>query len=68
VLYVVGCDGVTMAFNVPRNSALARVEPESAEGADVWRRYLVEWTACNTVRTIASLAATGLLIGGIAAG
>jgi uncharacterized membrane protein len=68
VLYVVGCDGVTMLFNVPRNNALARVEPESAEGADVWRRYLVEWTAWNTVRTIASLAATGLLIGGIAVG
>ena len=68
VTYVIGCDGVTMAFNVPRNNTLARLEPESAEAESVWRRYLVEWTAWNTVRTVASLAATGLLIGGIAAG
>jgi uncharacterized membrane protein len=68
VLYVVGCIGVTMAFNVPRNNALAAAEPEGVEGAELWRRYLVEWTAWNTVRTIACLAATGLLIGGIAAG
>jgi uncharacterized membrane protein len=66
-LYVIGCLGVTMAFNVPRNNALAVLEPESAEAASVWRRYLTEWTAWNTVRTIASLAATGVLIGAIAA-
>ena len=68
VLYVVGCVGVTMAFNVPRNNALASAEPESAEAASLWSRYLVEWTAWNTVRTIASLAATGLLVGAVAAG
>jgi uncharacterized membrane protein len=67
-LYVVGCVGVTMAFNVPRNNALAGAEPESTEAASLWERYLVEWTAWNTVRTIACVAATGLLIGGIAAG
>jgi uncharacterized membrane protein len=67
-LYVIGCLGVTMAFNVPRNDALAALEPESAEAAGVWRRYLTEWIAWNTVRTIASLAATGALIGAIAAG
>jgi uncharacterized membrane protein len=33
----------------------------------VWDRYLVEWTAWNTVRTFASLATTAGLIGGIAA-
>jgi uncharacterized membrane protein len=67
-LYVIGCLAVTMAFNVPRNDALAALEPESTEAASVWRRYLIEWTAWNTVRTIASLAATGALIGAIAAG
>ena len=66
-LYIVGCIGVTMAFNVPRNNAVARLEPESAEAAGVWGRYLVEWTAWNSVRTVASLAATAALIGGIAA-
>jgi uncharacterized membrane protein len=66
-LYVVGTVAVTMAFNVPRNEALARVDPEGPEGAQVWRRYLVEWTAWNTVRMVASLATTAALIGGIAA-
>ena len=67
VLYVVGCVGVTMAFNVPRNNRLAQVTAGSAEAEQVWKRYLVEWTAWNTVRTVASLAATAALIGGIAA-
>jgi uncharacterized membrane protein len=66
-LYVLGCDGVTMAFNVPRNNVLARLDADAPEAAETWRRYLVEWTAWNTVRTAASLAAMGLLIGGIAA-
>jgi uncharacterized membrane protein len=56
-----------MAFNVPRNNVLARLAPAGAEAAETWRRYLVEWTAWNTVRTVASLASTALLIGGIAA-
>jgi uncharacterized membrane protein len=67
VLYVVGCVGVTMAFNVPRNDVLARLEPAGSEATEVWKRYLREWTAWNSVRTVASLAAAGALIGGIAA-
>jgi uncharacterized membrane protein len=67
VLYVVGCIIVTMAFNVPRNNVLARLDPEAPDAAETWRRYLVEWTAWNTVRTVASLAALAALIGGIAA-
>jgi uncharacterized membrane protein len=67
VLYLVGCVGVTMAFNVPRNNVLARLEPASPGAVDTWRRYLVEWTAWNSVRTVASLAAAGALIGGLAA-
>jgi uncharacterized membrane protein len=42
-------------------------ETVSVEAARVWDRYLVEWTAWNTVRTFASLATTAGLIGGIAA-
>ena len=67
VLYVVGCVGVTMAFNVPRNNVLARLEPVSAGATETWERYLAEWTAWNTVRTVASLASTAALIAGIAA-
>jgi uncharacterized membrane protein len=62
VLYVAGCFLVTMLCNVPRNDALAAVVPDSAEGEAVWRRYLSEWTMWNTVRTVASLAATAFFI------
>jgi uncharacterized membrane protein len=67
ILYIVGCLGVTMAFNVPRNDVLARLEPPDPDAADTWRRYVAEWTAWNSVRTVASLMAMAALIGGIAA-
>ena len=63
-LYVIGTLVVTIAFNVPRNDALAAVEPENADSADsveLWRRYVVEWTAWNHVRTVAPLTAAALL-------
>lgn len=57
LLYLVGTILVTMVFNVPRNDALAAVDPESADGARLWTRYVTEWTAWNHVRTVAALAA-----------
>jgi uncharacterized membrane protein len=56
-LYIVGTVGVTRACNIPRNDALAAVDPASAEGARVWATYLREWTNWNHVRTVAGLAA-----------
>ncbi len=53
-LYIFGCFGVTIAFNVPLNDALAAVSAESAEGARLWARYLTDWTWWNSVRTAAS--------------
>jgi uncharacterized membrane protein len=50
-----------MAYHVPRNNALAAVDPESAEAADAWSRYLAEWTRGNHVRVAAALAAAALL-------
>jgi uncharacterized membrane protein len=61
VLYLIGTFLVTMVFNVPRNNALARVVPRSAEGERLWAGYLVGWTAWNHVRTIAALAAAASL-------
>ncbi|HKY94232.1 MAG TPA: anthrone oxygenase family protein [Kiloniellales bacterium] len=60
--YLLGTVLVTMAFNVPRNDALAKVEPSSTAGAQLWARYLVGWTVWNSVRTLAALAASGLFI------
>ncbi|MFH8975579.1 DUF1772 domain-containing protein [Streptomyces sp. NPDC017890] len=56
-LFLFGSFGVTAAANVPRNSALLRLEPGSAEAAARWPSYIREWTAWNHVRTAASAAA-----------
>jgi uncharacterized membrane protein len=61
VLYLVGTVGVTVAVNVPRNDALARVEPGGAAAAQAWSRFLPGWTAANHVRTATALAASVLL-------
>jgi uncharacterized membrane protein len=61
-LYLFGSILVTMAFNVPLNDALAAVQPESADGAALWTRYLSVWTAWNHVRTVGSLAAAASFI------
>ncbi|AKZ55104.1 Integral membrane protein [Streptomyces ambofaciens ATCC 23877] len=56
-LYLFGSFGVTAAANVPRNTALLRLEPGTAEAAGQWPTYVREWTAWNHVRTGASAAA-----------
>ncbi len=57
LVYLIGTILVTMAFNVPRNDALAAVDPQSADGARLWAGYVTSWTAWNHVRTAAALAA-----------
>jgi uncharacterized membrane protein len=57
LLYLVGTILVTIAFNVPRNNALAAVDPASPAGASLWADYLTTWTAWNHLRTVAALAA-----------
>jgi len=54
-LYLIGTILLTIAYHVPRNEALARVEPHSAESH--WRRYLSSWTAWNHLRAATALAA-----------
>lgn len=61
LLYVLGTFAVTIAFNVPRNDALASIEPQGDRSARVWARYVQSWTAWNHVRTLAALAAAGML-------
>jgi uncharacterized membrane protein len=63
-LYLLGAIAVTLAYNVPRNNALAAVEPGSPEAERLWTRYLAEWTAANHVRTVSGLgAAAALMVG-----
>jgi uncharacterized membrane protein len=68
VIYALGTIGVTMAFNVPRNDALAQLNPARAEAAAYWVRYLTEWTRWNHVRTVAPTAAAGLEIAALHVG
>src|SRR5690606_21045583 len=67
VVYVVGMFACTMVFNVPLNNALLAVAPTSASGADVWAKFLRDWTFWNHVRTLTSTLATVLFIYAIAA-
>lgn len=67
-LYLVGVVLVTLMRNVPANDALAAVDPESADGAAQWARYVPGWTAWNSVRAAAALAAAAALIIALVAG
>jgi uncharacterized membrane protein len=67
-LYLVGSIVVTAAVNVPRNDALDAVDPSSAGAAEVWARYLSEWTAWNHVRTVSCVAALALFVIGLLSG
>jgi uncharacterized membrane protein len=60
-LYLVGTILLTIAYHVPRNEALARVEPHSVDAESHWTRYLSGWTAWNHVRAAAALAAAAML-------
>jgi uncharacterized membrane protein len=48
---------LTFVYHVPRNDALARVDPVGPAAADAWNRYFAEWTPWNHVRAVTSLAA-----------
>lgn len=56
--YLIGCFGVTGAFNVPRNERLAGMPPASDDASAYWPIYLREWVFWNHIRTLASIVAT----------
>lgn len=62
LLYALGTFGVTMAFNVPRNNRLARLDPASSDAAAYWPTYVREWTRWNHVRTAAALVAAACAV------
>lgn len=53
---------MTVAFHVPRNEALERLDPASAAAPVVWDRFLTEWTGGNHVRAALSIAGAGALV------
>ncbi|MFD5537480.1 DUF1772 domain-containing protein [Streptomyces sp. NPDC127079] len=56
-LHLCGSFGLTVVANVPRNEALAELEPGAPEAAAYWPVYVREWTFWNHLRTLASAAA-----------
>ena len=60
-LYLIGTVVLTMVANVPRNEALAAVDPHETDAASRWLDYVAGWTAWNHVRGAAALAAAALL-------
>ncbi|GAB3477005.1 DUF1772 domain-containing protein [Amycolatopsis cihanbeyliensis] len=67
LLYVIGTVLETIVVHVPRNNALATLDPEAEGSAQHWSRYASVWTAWNHVRTLAALAACALFILALAA-
>ena len=61
-LYLLGCILVTVVANVPKNDALAKVDANSAAGANAWSNFVPSWTHWNSVRTVAALMATACFI------
>jgi uncharacterized membrane protein len=61
VLYLI-CVVLTIVYHVPRNNALALVDPAAPGAAQTWGDYLTSWTAWNHVRTITALAGTTTFI------
>lgn len=52
---------LTIAYHVPRNDALATVDPTKADAAEHWATYMPGWTAWNHVRAISPIAAATML-------
>lgn len=48
---------LTGTYHVPRNNALAALDPVGAGAADHWSWYLREWTTWNHARTLGALVA-----------
>lgn len=60
-LYVVGVFGVTAAYNVPMNDALAAIPAGSQESAEYWSVYLERWTRWNGIRSVLGIPGTTIL-------
>jgi uncharacterized membrane protein len=48
---------ITVTYHVPRNNALAALDPATPASAAQWRRYHRDWTRMNHVRVLVALAA-----------
>jgi uncharacterized membrane protein len=49
---------ITAAYHVPRNDALAALDPTAPGTAAAWQTYVADWTRMNHVRAAAAIAAS----------
>jgi uncharacterized membrane protein len=56
---------VTGIGNVPLNERLAEASADDPDAVQTWDDYLDRWTRLNTVRTVAAMVASVLLIVGL---
>ncbi len=56
------CVGLTIGYHVPRNEALAALDPAAADTEKAWRTYLSDWTRLNHLRTVSAAAGSVLLL------
>src|SRR4051812_10742297 len=62
LLYLAGTFALTLAVHVPRNDALARLDPASLEAAARWKTYVASWTSWNHVRAAAAVLGAVMLV------
>ena len=60
LVYLAGVVVLTIVYHVPRNDALAALDPNGPDAPSVWDRYVRTWTAANHLRTVAPLASAAL--------
>lgn len=66
LVYLLGCFGVTVVFNVPMNEALAGMDLSGEATRAYWTgTYLPRWTFWNTVRTVACGLSAALMLFGL---
>jgi uncharacterized membrane protein len=66
VSYLVGAFGVTVARNVPMNTMLGNMDLAADSTLQYWvTHYVPNWTFWNSVRTGASILASGLCLTGL---
>lgn len=53
---------ITGGFHIPRNNALDRVDPGSADAEAIWRRFLAQWLPGNQLRMLVAAAGSVLLV------
>lgn len=66
--YLGGAMLVTVKVHLPRNDALALIDPEATDADTQWKTYRPGWTLWNHVRAGSALIACGALIASLVAG